>query len=381
MKYATKFVTFLGVIMIWGACKKPYNPPAVNNQNNFLVVDGFLNTDGNQSIVKLSRTTNISDTIKLKPELGARVLVEDSQGNKYSSNPYNNGDYAFFLPSNSANKYRLTIVTNDNKEYASNFVDAKASPDIDSISYGIGKNGLSVYANAHDQSNNTRYYRWEYEETYEFTSNYQSFFENTGFDLVYRQIDIYHCWRTDKSSSIILASTAKLNKDIVSEQLLSFIPSNSEKIDKKYSILVKQFGLTKEAYSYWELLRKNTETLGSIFDAQPSQISGNLKCLSDPDVTVIGYVSAGSVKQKRIFISKKLLPREWEKKYPITCEVDTFLFSKNGIGALVGPRPSAMPINSISSKTGPGIIGYTGSAERCVNCTLRGTNIRPSFWE
>jgi hypothetical protein len=42
----------------------------------------------------------------------------------------------------------------------------------------------------------------------------------------------------------------------------------------RYSINVRQYGLTKEAYNYWQIIQKSSQQSGSIFDPQPAQVIG-----------------------------------------------------------------------------------------------------------
>jgi hypothetical protein len=48
--------------------------------------------------------------------------------------------------------------------------------------------------------------------------------------------------------------------------------------------------------------------LGTIFDAQPTEITGNIRSLSDPAEKVIGFINAAPVQEARIFISKEEVP-------------------------------------------------------------------------
>jgi len=64
-----------------------------------------------------------------------------------------------------------------------------------------------------------------------------------------------------------------------------------------YSIEVTQYALTPEAFTYWELLKKNTEQLGSIFDASPSSSLTNIAAINSKDL-VIGYVSVSTTTKK-----------------------------------------------------------------------------------
>jgi hypothetical protein len=48
----------------------------------------------------------------------------------------------------------------------------------------------------------------------------------------------------------------QLSADVISNYKLAAIPYNSEKLSIKNSTLVKQYALTREAYEYWETLKK-----------------------------------------------------------------------------------------------------------------------------
>ncbi|MDO3626770.1 DUF4249 family protein [Mucilaginibacter sp. BT774] len=71
------------------------------------------------------------------------------------------------------------------------------------------------------------------------------------------------------------------------------IASSAEKLSVEYSILVKQYALSADAYKFYANLKKNTEQLGSIFDAQPSAIRGNIHFVTTPAEPVIGYLCIG----------------------------------------------------------------------------------------
>ena len=74
-------------------------------------------------------------------------------------------------------EYRLRITTSNGKEYLSDYVIAKKTPLIDSLGFRQEDKGVQVYVNAHDDSNNTRYYRWDFDETWEIKSYYYSLFK------------------------------------------------------------------------------------------------------------------------------------------------------------------------------------------------------------
>jgi hypothetical protein len=158
---------------------------------------------------------------------------------------------------------------------------------------------------------------------------------------------------------------------------LTKIPSPSVKIKKKYSILVKQYAQTKEAYEYAETLKKNTENIGTLFDPLPTQLSGNIKCLTAPEEPVIGFITVSSVQEKRIFISRSQLPNNWRSTDEYAyCKVDTVL---NKDIARSFSNGLLVPIAGYISPMGT-LLGYTASSADCVDCRVRGTNVKPAFW-
>ena len=71
-------------------------------------------------------------------------------------------------------EYRLKITTANGKEYLSDYMVAKKTPPIDSLEFRQEEKGVQIYVNTHDDSNNTRYYRWDFDETWEIWSYYYS---------------------------------------------------------------------------------------------------------------------------------------------------------------------------------------------------------------
>ncbi len=377
-------------------CKKPYLPPAVASGASHLVVEGMINTGGDTTGIRLTHTIALSTPNGAPPtaETGASVVVQSDANVSYPLTEISAGYYiAVGLNLNPSSKYRIQITTADNKIYQSDYVAAKISPAIDSLSYQVKSDGLEINAATHDPANDTRYYRWDYTETWIIHAAFDSqlMLKTDPVDTIVIRgatAQIYKCWQSDKSSDIILNSTAKLTNDIVTSQPVGFIPSNSEKFTERYSILVKQYALTPDAYNYYQQLRKNTEQLGGIFDPQPSSLTGNIHCTTIPAEQVIGYITAGTVTQKRIFISTSALPvgSQWRPVTPYGgCELDSYLYQNPKTGNndvatyLYANGAINIPVEPIQQPGHPPI-GYTASAGICVDCTLRGTSKQPAFW-
>jgi hypothetical protein len=386
MKY--KYILcFIAAVAVISACKKPYNPTIISSPNHYLVVEGAINSGGDTTTIKLSLTVNVSESVNSSP-VAADVKVQDESGNKIGefSSPQNNGVYKSNggLNIDPAKKYRVFISYNG-QDYASDYTAVKVNPPIDSVGFFPKNGALNIYVNTHDATNNTRYYRWDYSEAWKFHAKYESGFivENGGLRNRRANEAIYYCYTNDASSNIILGSSAKLASDVIFQAPITIIPSTAEKLSVRYSILLKQYAISKDEYNFWENIRKNTEQLGSIFDAQPSQLQGNVHCITKPTEPVIGFIGVTNVQQKRIYINNFQLPSEWYPLYPYDCSADTAL--------LFNPKNMQHEVQSLiidggsiavtSIVKGISVIGYTFSTVECTDCTLRGKLTPPPFWK
>ncbi|MEI9912990.1 MAG: DUF4249 domain-containing protein [Bacteroidota bacterium] len=357
------------------SCKETYEPDVISSASSYLVVEGVLNTGGPAS-VSISRTTKL-DSTGFRGVLNAQVTVEGRDNSTRPLAQTGGGIYSspnLNLVLNS--EYRLRIRTTDGKEYLSEYVKARSTPPIDSIGWKRNDEGVRLYVNTHDASGNTRYYRWDYDETWEITSYYYSTYIYTGGIVRNRTPAelVFQGWKYNYSKSILLSSSARLQSDIIAEAPVNFIANHDEKLSVRYSILLRQYALDKKGYEFYELMKRNTESLGTIFDAQPSETRGNIQCITNPAEPVIGYVSASSVAEKRIFISNSELPL-WG-------------FEQNCPSIEVANNPASIRDAYLSEYLSPyqavfvGFIrGYLSSYPSCVDCTKRGASvIRPSYW-
>lgn len=367
-------------VVFFAACKTPYDPPLKTSKTNFLVVEGFI--DGAAiTQIKLSRSRALSagDTARKKFETKARVFVEDDHQSSQLLTEQGNGVYvsSFILALDPSRKYRVHIYTSDTKEYVSDFVQFKKSPAIDNIGWTIKDNGVQVYVNTHDASNTTKYYRWEYDETWEFHTAYTSLlqYDAANNNVVGRIGQVHVCWQTDSYNKILLGSSAKLTNDVIEQAPISYIEPHDQKLSVLYSINLKQFAVDVAGYNYWEAIKKNTEGIGSIFDSQPNQTVGNLHSVSDSLDFVIGYIGAGASFTKRVFISNSALPAGWNL-FPF-CEMFSVPNNKDSLRNFFTGF-SYIPLDSFYDDHNK--LRYNASSAMCSDCTISGTNIKPVYW-
>jgi len=337
----------------------------------------------------LSRTTKF-DNKKIVYERNAGVTLQGTDSSIRTFTESGPGIYsANNLNLNSSLKYRIRINTTDGNRYVSDFVVVKNNPPVDSISWKLSAEGLQSYINTHDPQNNTRYYQWYYEETWQITTSYTPTLKyqtkispslGPQYSVVYKDSttfqpdqSIVNCWQFENPVSIYLGSTAKLSQDMVYLPL-AFIPRGSIKLGVMYSINLKQYSWTKEGYEFMERMKKNTESTGSVFDPQPSELKGNIRNVSDATEPVIGFFNISPVQEKRIFIRPSQVPG-WGYNpgcYDVEIENISDSILRKGMGLLpVGPV-----------KQGPfgNIVTFNATPPDCADCTLRGTNKKPAYW-
>jgi hypothetical protein len=375
---------YISIILVAISCREHFDPPGGAPDHGYLVVEGVINSGTGPTTIRLSRTVPLVDTNALRPESNASVRIEGDNNTfeqLYETGPgvYTNGQ----LVLNDNVKYRLHIRTNAGREYMTEYAAARKTPPIDNISWERRTDGVELFVNTHDPQDTTRYYHWEYEETWEFNSFYATNLwyvvnpinGNVGVDYspgAYAQ-SIYTCWTSEKSSNILIGTSIKLSRDTI-HLPITFIVQDAWKLSKLYSINVKQYSPSPGGYEFLQRMKKNTENLGSLFDAQPSQLVGNIRCIDDPNEPVIGYVDVAQMQEKRVFISRSQVA-PWN--YREACEEISVPNHPDSIRPIfdymLPTSPAAFDIRG-------NIIRFFASTKVCVDCNERGTNQKPSYW-
>ncbi|MGN6248787.1 MAG: DUF4249 domain-containing protein, partial [Ginsengibacter sp.] len=366
--FIPKLLFLLAVVLLDFGCKIPYYPPVNGSQANYLTVEGFIRSDS-ETVVMLSYTRTISrwDSASRIFESGASVMVEDDHGDFYKLKEKIPGVYTLDPVSfDSTFRYRLHFFTRDGKEYASDFVPFKVAPPIDSIDWGEKLGGVEIYVSTHDPQNKSRYYRYKYMESWEFHSRYvsQYIYDSGVIRERLPEEQVHVCWKSDTLKNINIGTTENETDDVLYHQPLIFIPDHDIKFSVLYSVYVSQYAMDSSAYIFWQRIKKNTEKSGSVFDAQPVRLTGNVHCISDTSEKVIGFIGAGSVTHKRIFIQNNLFPG-WNLPndcFPILIGQGNVV-EATSVGYYIG------------SRVGPG--QYLGYYLDCANCAVRGSTQKP----
>ena len=270
-----KLRTWFCLMIVMGACKDKYMPHINQPVSGFLVVEGYINAGNDSTFIYLSRSSGL-DSIRVFPEPAARVEIQSEQGANFALAEQPGGKYAVgSLTLDQSQRYRVHISTSNGKEYLSDLSEVKITPPIDSVNWKAGPDLVTIYVSTHDDQQKSIYYQWSFEETWQYNPPYISNYKYAPMDpakdsfyLIPRTNghDYSTCWLSSQSSNINLGSTASLNADVISEFPLQTISYNgSNRLVNRYSILVKQNALSKDAYEWRQKLQKEYGATGIHF--------------------------------------------------------------------------------------------------------------------
>jgi methionine salvage enolase-phosphatase E1 len=380
-----KWIAGIVAMLALFGCKEAFEPELSQADLRVLTVEGYLDTEGKPSELYLGYTRKIyGENLGpgSTPALGAEIYLQSSSGQRYALSELGNGYYQFQQDLAENDFYHLKISFGAAESYSSAPLRPLISTPIEDVNYEKDERGVEIYVTTRG-SREADDFIWTYSETYAYSPKFISPYiyrpESKDVETRLPEETIYHCYRTLESPDLIMETSSNFDENVVFKKPITRISPGDERLSNKYSILVSQMALSPEAAEFWEIMRQNTDDIGTIFSPMPSNITGNITSDQNPKASVIGYVSLGVIQQRRLFIRvQDVSPWNNDLSAYFDCELDADTVSASGYEERFasGEKFPAMAVFVQSS-----IIGYRSALRRCVDCTLRGTNVRPDFWE
>lgn len=388
-------------LCVW-TCVDPFEPE-VGDYDSALVVDGVFSDSDQPSKVFLSRSFDYN-AIEVPLVSGAQVVIEDDQGNSHVLEETKEGTYETNPAQFSGQigrTYRLLINTPDGNRFESSWEAMKAAPPIETIEGEFMERerddplqgslpGLQLYLSTRDSEHNTRYYRWEFEETYQYLLRHPPVIRvefgsppargnDEIFDIDVADFEGFRCWKTEASRQILVATTENLTEDVVSDFPLHFISNRTPRLAYRYSILVKQYAISKENYEFLNTVRELNQTTGSLFDAIPNEVFGNISSAEGKNVPVLGYFSVAGISTKRVFFDRSDNPFSSFPPLGPECLNDTIPLSFSTLNSKVNFNDWQLYDYHVNDNEER--IGYLLSRLPCTRCAGNdATNVKPDFW-
>ncbi|MEI6048191.1 MAG: DUF4249 domain-containing protein [Bacteroidota bacterium] len=410
LRTGPKSIAVLIALFAFCTCIDPYFPK-LDKYESLMVIDGLITNANSAYTVKLSRTfqeqnsgfSGISD---------ATVFISDDKGEK--SYLINTGNGIYKTDSTEfrgvvGRTYVLHILTGENNEYESEPCVMLPVPDIDSIYIAkdqklVNNNtesqeGVSIYLDSKGGDIN-RYYRWTYDETWKIEVPTPKNFNyvkgpNPNDPIFVAVADVKDvCWKKRQSDEILIRSVNEGQTEKIEKQPVFFIATEkSDRLLLQYSILVKQYSISKNEYEFWNNLKQVNETGSDIFARQPYTVISNIHSSKNPEERVLGFFQVSAVSQKRKNIPYRDVALMGLHFYSYPCKI--WEFEPGDFETICRCPPKTWDdvywyLSIVSDYTfiepklnlaEDSLLKLVFTRPECADCTVAGTHVKPDFWD
>nr|WP_299173561.1 DUF4249 domain-containing protein [uncultured Allomuricauda sp.] len=379
---------YLFFLIVLSSCVEPFEA-TTEEFESALVIDALITNELKYQTISLTRTYRFEE--EPEGETNAIVSISGDDGEEYNFNESSPGIYVSSIMFNAKPNvnYELSITTSAGSSYVSKPTLLTKSLAMDDLYASVVTNdqnveGVSIMVDTFDPQGESLYYRFDYEETYKIVApnwNPQDLYIVSetppilGFEIRPREEEV--CYNTVNSIKIILANTSGFIEDRLSGFQVRFIGRDDYIIGHRYSILVKQYVISREAHAFYKTLSE-LSGLESIFsENQPGFFNGNIVAQNDPREKVIGFFDVSAVNQERIFFNHQdFFPDDLIPAYPNDCFVTNPVISE----VINGVRFNNIKFFGVPGPDEPRDGPYKVVPRVCGDCTVLGDSEIPDFW-
>jgi hypothetical protein len=407
-----KHIIITGILLSAISCVDEI-PLETDSFESVLVIEATITNENKQQEILLSRSF-MFDSISVQ-ESGATVKVIDDAMNTYTFLETEPGVYKSQSPFAALpnRNYNLSVVASGS-EYGSSEMQLTQPTTIDNLYFERdfnenGIEGVSVYIDSYDPTENSKFYRHEYEETYKIIAplyspeelisngvvfpilpanqpNFNSIQELMDFlvTIQLRPEQEQICYNTIASNTIIVTNTNDLLEDRLDKYRVHFVGRDNSEIMYRYSILVRQFVQSLEAHAFYETLKSQSISESVFSETQSGFLQGNVFSENDATQKVIGFFEVTSFDSKRVFFNyADLFVDEDLPPYYVVCD-DFFkpdILTVDPLSGIWTGSPLVQAINDgFQYFDNEGDPPYRLVLNVCGDCTNLGSNEIPDFW-
>ncbi|MBK7214812.1 MAG: DUF4249 domain-containing protein [Bacteroidales bacterium] len=296
--HRNRLILILAVIAaLLSSCIKVYEPLIRTEDSSKYVVDAQLTDSGGVQTITVSTTSSLNDP-QFVPLPGCILMVSDDQGHDFPLFDRGDGTYLVNIDKQYMKplvSFRLNVHTPSGEDLESDWDQLADSPEIDSVYFERtlkpttdpewNLDGLQFYLNLKAGVSDSRYYRWEAFETFEYHVDYprEWWYDGVVHHITPPDYSRKVCWATRNVGNIYTLSTRNLAENSYNRLPLHYVDNYTNKLAYGYSLEIRQYGLSEAAYNYWEQLRENSLGQGGLYEKQPLAIKSNIQNISNPE--------------------------------------------------------------------------------------------------
>lgn len=247
----------------------------IENNASYIVVDGEISDLPGEKITRLYYNNAYFDSTDPEYIINAEVVLYENGISMDTMIEISPGHYATSYTGVKGNAYHISFSVGENT-YESVPETINRVSEIDSMYANFIDDspfldpGYYVFFDTFEPSGPGDYYRW------------RTYYNNTYLDDPF---------------NIFVSDDQLVDGNPIDEFQVNFEPYNAGD-----TVRVEQMSITKTNYEYWSLISTQTAQVGSLFDAPPAPVIGNIVCTTDADELVLGYFSASAIRDAEIII-------------------------------------------------------------------------------
>jgi Domain of unknown function (DUF4249) len=389
MQAIRNIIIGLGLLLLFRGCTYPFTPE-VEEIPEMIVISGKINNPDGHPIVEVSMSSSYNDPA-YNPVSKCTVFISDDKNNRFSLSEFSPGKYHCWIDLaylSYGTGYRVEVTTPDGKQYQSDYETLLPCPPIENLYYEVKEKetdnpdnplyGIQFFLDTDASGSEAKNFMWDLTETWEYHSKYMvgDYYDGTINFSPQTYDTLFYCWKTARIYDIYTFTVNDLTSGKITRCPLNYVSGETDRLSVKYSLLVKQYSISQNAYNYWNAVKDQSQNTGGMYETQPVSIKGNIHCITNPEETVLGYFTVSSCTEKRIFV-----PRDFDFViYSPPCQpYDLDAQSLNIF--LSSYKPEDYPIfllNLSGTRQGP----WDYAEQTCFDCTkLGGSVTKPDFWE
>ncbi|MBR5076836.1 MAG: DUF4249 family protein [Bacteroidales bacterium] len=400
---ATKFIirtaALAATLLAAASCIFPYEVDIKKASEWPLVVEGDILVGGVTTVkfsyVQPFDTDSYDDYQSTPPRVTGYIEGEDGSrvegAGPWSSLDWSDGLLYFDTGSlREGQRYRLHFETLDKfgditNTFESDWLEPCPAPTIDALSYSKNEGFDELWIGLTMHCHGSHHFRWSFSEVWEYHSDLNTMLrydpptKTIGYYSAYDEPNLYYCWKSANSSKINIFSTANQTEDRFEELAFHTIPLSDQRLQVMYKITVQLQAMSEDAFNYWNNMQQNSEGQGSIFSPTPSEMASNVRCISDPDLQVMGYVNAAVPVEAVMFYDNG--ENKFYKPGPARFRDEKKVNASYPDSLAYWYHHGYLPYDELYETMSPTPSHYMWALNACIDCRrLGGTKTKPEGW-
>jgi hypothetical protein len=325
------------IIILFDSCVDILDYSTVDN-NQQLVVDGFITDAPGPYTVRLTKTRRSSDFLPYKTISAKSVIISDTEGNSEQLIEKDAGVYQTSptgIRGQMGKEYFVRIELDDGKVYQSTPEKITPAGRIDTAYYefekvvspkGIANYQFRIFMDSHGNSEGDNYFLWKLVGTYKVIASPELHIllrpkpvkdprpcsgfvviRETGMLGYVRPCECCQCWVNQVDSKANVNDNYLISNAEFKKVDMGVIPVEFWYFWEKTMVTVQQLSLSKSAYTYWKTVKDQQEGAQSLFQPSIGKVKSNIRLTTGAE-EVQGYFFAASVAKKVFFLTYLDIP-------------------------------------------------------------------------